>query len=124
RSRVDWVVEQDVRDSNDVLLVVDYSSLDRLLSALETRTVDQGQVRLLLARSPSRPSASPSERPSTFTRRSATTRLGISVLLSGAGLHALELVRTKTVRVRTYPGPRRLHAKIYATEKAITLGSS
>ena len=46
------------------------------------------------------------------------------MLLSGAVLHALELVRTKTVRVRTYPGPRRLHAKIYATEKAITLGSS
>lgn len=125
-SKVEKVIEQDIECSSDVLLIAGYSALDRLVALLETRAAGQGQVRLLLGSEPF-----PSQRASFGSSvdfhsevRDYWYRRGVSVHLSGAILHARELVASKTARVRTYPGPRKLHAKVYATDRAITLGSS
>lgn len=48
----------------------------------------------------------------------------MSVLLSGALIHVRELLTQGTIEVRTAQKRRIVHAKIYATEPAITVGSS
>ncbi|WP_341304681.1 SNF2-related protein [Pseudomonas sp. TMP25] len=49
---------------------------------------------------------------------------GISLRLSGQLIHCIELIRQGHVSVR-FPGPGpRMHAKLYCTQSAVTLGSS
>lgn len=124
-TKVEAVLTKDFTVSTGLLIITGYSSLDRLLALLETRKVGDGKVRLLLGSEPF-----PTQRSSfgTSTGFHAEVwnywyRRGISVHLSGAVLHARELVSSGTVEVRTFPS-RRLHAKIYATDTAVTLGSS
>lgn len=124
--KVGEVVGRDIQASADALIIAGYSSLDRLLELLETRSMGTGKVRLLLGSEPF-----PSSRSSFATSvdfreevRAYWFRRGISVHLSGAVLHARDLVTSGTVEVRTYPGPRRLHAKMYVTDKAVIVGSS
>lgn len=49
---------------------------------------------------------------------------GVSVLLSAAVIHARELVERGRVQVRIAPTNRPIHAKMYLSPRAITVGSS
>jgi hypothetical protein len=120
-------VTEDLRVSQDALLIAGYSALDHLveLMADPQRT---GGLRLLFG---SEPTAARTERlglaatsfPAEVERY--WLQRNISLRLSGQLIEAIELLRSGKVQAR-YLGEahRRLHAKMYCGDEAITLGSS
>ena len=117
----------DLLADGDALVVTGYSGLDQLIRLVSQRGDAAGQLRLLLG---SEPSSSSSQDFSLHNRsfeqevRSYWLSRGISLRLSGQLIHCIELLRNGLVSVR-YPGPGpRVHAKIYCTQVAVTLGSS
>jgi len=111
----------------DALVVTGYSGLDQLIQLINQRGEDKGVLRLLLGSEPS-----PSRQQSYSLKRhsfddevrSYWLKRGISVRLSGQLIRCAELIRGGFVQVR-YPGGRhRVHAKMYCTQLAVSLGSS
>ncbi len=127
---VDRLITEDLLSAADPLVITGFSSLDRIVSFLGEVSGREGPatVRIMLG---SEPVASTTRdrviRDYPFPREVEDYWLerGFSVRLGTQVLQAIELIRTGRVKVRyldeTY---RRLHAKIYAADRAVTLGSS
>lgn len=117
----------DLCEQSEVLVITGYSALDQLLVLISQRGDKSGTLRLMLGSEPS-----PSRRQEfSLVRHDFDHEVkrywikrGISLRLSGQLIHCIELIRQGHVRVR-YPGPGpRVHAKLYCTHSAVTLGSS
>jgi len=121
------VVGKDLSSSSRVLIVSGYSSLDRLIAFLGGRAPgESASVRLLLGTEPFPARGTRFRRSGDLGQeiRDYWLRRGVSVLLSGALIHAGELLRAGTVAVRTAKPHRAVHAKIYVADDAVSLGSS
>ncbi|MCJ8170761.1 SNF2-related protein [Atopomonas sediminilitoris] len=117
----------DLTQPGEALVVAGYSGLDQLLMLISQRGDKTGCLRLLLGSEPS-PSRQQefrlkrhdfSEEVRTYWRAR-----GVSLRLSGQLIRCIELLEQGAVQVR-YPGAGpRVHAKLYCTATAVTLGSS
>lgn len=123
------VQRADLCGSNRVLIVSGYGALDRLI-AFVCQAKDSNaaaNIRLMFGHEPF---------PSRGVRVSTSTvdlireaedfwlDRGISLLYSANVIRTIELLRSGEVQTRYMPGSRRLHAKIYVGDEAVTLGSS
>lgn len=117
----------DLCEQSEALVITGYSALDQLLVLISQRGDKSGPLRLMLGSEPS-----PSRRQEFSLARydfdhevkHYWLKRGISLRLSGQLIHCIELIRQGHVQVR-YPGPGpRVHAKLYCTKSAVTLGSS
>ena len=118
---------KDLCETGDALIVTGYSGLDQLIQLINQRGEDKGLLRLLLGSEPS-PSRQQtySLKQQNFDAevRAYWLKRGISVRLSGQLIRCAELIRGGYVQVRYPAGRHRVHAKMYCTEGAVTLGSS
>lgn len=130
---VESVVRADLEGARDPLIITGYTSLDRLIDFLarcERRQASEpghyNRIRFVLGHEPA-----PSKRTEFGGHRIALSQevvdywlsRGISLHLSGRLLAALELIRRGVVEART-SGESAVHAKVYAGDNGITVGSS
>jgi superfamily II DNA or RNA helicase len=121
------VLDHDLHDCTEALLVTGYAGLDQLIALLARLSVT-GRIRLLLGSEPF-PSRQESfqVRDSAFADEVAAYWLerGISLLLSAQLITCIDRLKSGQVQARYLAGGgTRLHAKIYLTPAAATLGSS
>jgi len=126
--RVGPVVEADLASGGEALIVVGYASLDRVIHLLAARDYGDGAaLRVLVGNEPFAARRDlarlPSDRLSDEVRDYWLSR-GISVLQAGEVVTARDALLRHPVEVRTAPPVRSIHAKIYCTGAALTLGSS
>jgi hypothetical protein len=121
------VLFRDICNQWDALVVTGYSGLEQLIQLITARGEQPSPLRIILG---SEPLVLRNQRFSLkgndFSAEVRTYWLdrGISLVLCGQVLRCIELVRTGCVRVRYSAGVRRLHAKVYSSAGAVTLGSS
>ncbi len=126
--RVDAVVLADLQAADDPLIVSGYASLERIVRFL-AQLPQERPVRLLIGHEPveGQRGAWHARTRRTFSdevRAYWTQERRIAIDASAALIDTIERLRAGTVQARNLPGERRLHAKIYATGQAVTLGSS
>ncbi|HSM27329.1 MAG TPA: SNF2-related protein [Thioalkalivibrio sp.] len=127
RRQVGDRVLEDLRASQEPLIVTGYAALDHLIDFI-AETPEDGHLRLLLGFEPF-----PSRRESfevhgySFPREVERYWLerGISMVLSAKLIQCIERLKSGQVRARYLSDRyRRLHAKIYVADPAATVGSS
>jgi hypothetical protein len=127
-SRVGDVLMADLEPGRGVLIVVGYASLAKVIAFLAQCQQDSPEpIRILFGAEPFLSDAARARIPAPDLAeelRDFWTKNGVSVLLSGAVLHARELVARGRVQVRIAPSDRPIHAKIYLSTAAVTIGSS
>jgi superfamily II DNA or RNA helicase len=127
------IVREDLDASSTPLVITGYASLDRVIDWLAyyhtthaTKSGPACRVRLLLGHEPhSTPRTEWRGREHRFAQEVADYWLnqGISLLLSAKILAVFELLRRGQLEVKT-SGERPVHAKVYVTDDAVTVGSS
>jgi hypothetical protein len=128
-SNVRHVVEADLLSAQNPLLVTGFVSLDSLLGLLGQVRANTGvqYIRLLLGHEPYAAGKTAfrvgSQR---FADEIADYWLehGVSLYLSGAVLAAIDLLENGRARARISGDTGVVHAKMYRTERAVTIGSS
>lgn len=125
RHRVSTLLLRDLRAAEAPLLVLGFASLDRLVDFLAEEPRPGRHVRILFGAEPfpSRESAFPFRGGFPEEVRRYWERQGVSLRLCGAIVAVLERLEAGEIEAR-YIGRTRLHAKLYCTESAVTLGSS
>jgi superfamily II DNA or RNA helicase len=128
-STVDRAVVQELREATDILIVTGYASLEQVIRFLAARPeAPRGtrEVRLLFGTEPFLPSPGKKfgGKPLRAEVRDYWLRRGISILLCEDVARAIERVQEGAVEVRIAPSSRRIHAKIYVSDRAASLGSS
>jgi superfamily II DNA or RNA helicase len=127
-SRVGDVLMKDLEAGGGVLLVVGYASLAKVIELLAKCRHDGPEpMRLLFGAEPFLSDAARARIPAPELAEEMAgfwMKNGVSVLLSGAVLHARGLIAQGRVQVRLAPSDRPIHAKIYLSPRAVTLGSS
>ncbi|HYI01145.1 helicase-related protein [Hyalangium sp.] len=127
-SRVGNILQADLGAGSGVLLVVGYASLAQVIHFLAQCKNDGPEpIRLLFGTEPFLSDAARARIPAPDLgeeMRDFWMTRGVSVLLSGAVLHTRELVERGRVQVRIAPPNRPIHAKIYLSSQAVTVGSS
>lgn len=121
------VVARDLCNQWDALVVTGYSGLEQLIHLITLRGKAPVPMRLILGSDPvtvRNPRLNLKSYDFSAEVRAYWLERGISLALSGQVLHCIELIRTGHVRVRYPLGNRRLHAKLYCSAGAVTLGSS
>ncbi|MGH1449669.1 MAG: SNF2-related protein [Pseudomonadaceae bacterium] len=120
-------LQQDLCAEGDALVIAGYSGLDQLLQLINQKAASKGHLRLLLGSEPGAAKRTDfSLKDYDFDReiRDYWLKKGISLRLSGQLIRCMELIRSGLVAVRYPKGQRRIHAKMYCTDQAVTLGSS
>lgn len=127
------VIDPDLRSSADPLLVTGYSSLGRLIPLLahfESRrqrdSDSMHRVRVLIGHEPHRSNRQDfglRGRPLSQEVTDYWLNRGISLSLSAEVIAAKELLDSGLAEIRT-SASRPVHAKMYVTETAVTIGSS
>lgn len=130
------ILRADLQASTRALIGVGYATIEalvRLLAALaDALTGERLQLRLVLGHPPlparhATPPPWPATAAAQLDPAAAAPWLaqGVSLLVSAELLTTLALLRARRLEVRlSDAAPRALHAKIYATDVAVTLGSS
>lgn len=121
------IIAADLVTADDVLIVTGYASLAEIVRRLAP--LESGRSKPLRLLFGAEPFTSDTGRPALRGRLAEELRdhwmaRGFSPELSGAVLQLCELVKKGDVRVRIGEGNRPVHAKIYATDLATTVGSS
>ena len=118
----------DLEASTDPLIVAGYASVDYLIDFAARMGSRDGQLRLLVGTEPFPGNRSSYSAPSTtFPREVEDYWLsrGVSLRLSSKIVQTMDLIRSGRIEARYLGGQHaRLHAKIYAGEHGITIGSS
>jgi len=122
----DWVIK-DLRSSVSPLIVTGFASLDRLIDFVSDAELCE-QIRVVFGSEPfgsRRNSFSIRELDLPHEMKEYWLERGISILLSAKLLLCIERLKAGTMSVRYLARSRwRLHAKIYAGDQAVTIGSS
>jgi superfamily II DNA or RNA helicase len=119
-------VVNDLRASQDALIVTGFAALDRLIDFVADAP-EQGAVRLLLGSEPfdaRREQFHLDEHGFSDEVERYWLERGISLLHSAALIRCIERLRSGRACARYLAGHKRLHAKIYVGDDAATLGSS
>lgn len=130
---VDAIVGSDLRASPSPLVITSYTSLDRIISLLADfelkRSKDPAvpqEARIVIGHEPSRTRRKDFRDGRQRFEQEITNywlKQGISIARSAHVLAAMQCLARESIHVRT-SGDRVIHAKIYITESAATLGSS
>lgn len=121
-------VISDLKTASNPLIIAGYASIDYLIDFAAGLSTRDGKLRLLLGTEPfpgNRVSYSASRE--SFPREVEAYWLdrGVSLRLSAKIVQTIELIRSGRLSARFLGGRHtRLHAKMYAGETAITMGSS
>ncbi|NAZ86332.1 SNF2-related protein [Kineococcus indalonis] len=127
--RVAKQVSTDLEASGEALMVAGFASIAEVVELLARREqTGKGRLRLLLGSEPftgqRRTFGSPAAQFAQEVRAYWLEQRGISLHLSAKIIQARRALEEGRLAVRFVSGPVRLHAKIYASEDAVTLGSS
>lgn len=124
---VSAVVDKDLCAAEQPLIVTGYAALDRIVN-LVPKLKANASIRLLFGTEPylvKRAKYEIAEKPFVREIESFWLEQGISLYLSASIVQTLDLLREGRIEARTLgTARRRLHAKIYCTEDAATVGSS
>ncbi len=123
---VEQEVERDLREAPASLVISGYASLDRLID-LASAVAPEQQLRWLFGNEPypsQREDYSLSDDDLPERAERYWLSRNISLLRSAALLRTIERLRSGRIEARYVPGARMMHAKLYVTDKAVTLGSS
>lgn len=127
-SAVERVLAEDFRDSTSILVITGYASLDRVVRFLDNHDfASRPLVRLMFGNEPyyfpgkSYPIGS---RPLADEIRDFWLSQGNSVMLSGALMRVRQLIHDGLAQFRIATRKKPVHAKIYCTDRAVTIGSS
>jgi hypothetical protein len=127
-ARVEQQVNVDLEDGSDALVVVGYASLDHVIRLLARYDGQRrSTLRVLFGNEPFPTSRSFAPRKAKRLAdevRDYWLNRGISPEHAGDLLAARAALEGNAVEVRTAPPGRAIHAKIYGTARAVTLGSS
>jgi hypothetical protein len=125
------VVRVDLECSDAPLLIAGYSAIASLVELVaswrQSRGSRVGSVRLLLGTEPfpsSRAYFGSAQEEFTQEIRDYWLERSVSVRLSAKVIRVIQELDTGSLQVRTMPGPAPLHAKIYISDNAATVGSS
>lgn len=124
--RVEDTVLDDLGVAREPLIVTGFASLDRLIAFIAARGPEQS-ARILLGSEPFPPSSTDwALGDARFDEEIVAYWLerGISLHLSARLVVAIEGLRAGSIMTRYVGGSQRLHAKIYVSERAATVGSS
>ena len=128
KGRVADTVWRDLLADGSALLVTGFASIAQIVEIVAARADGQGFTRVLLGTEPFATSRVSFGSPAAaFTQQVHdywTEQRGVSLRLSAKIVQAIHAVESGALDVRFVPGGTRLHAKIYATGQAVTLGSS
>ncbi|MBC3489498.1 helicase [Pseudomonas taiwanensis] len=121
------VLMRDLCNDWDALVVTGYSGLEQLIQLITARGKADNPIRIILGSDPvtvRNPRLSLKSYDFSAEIRAYWLERGISLALCGQVLHCIQLVKAGHVRIRYPTGCRRLHAKMYCSAGAVTLGSS
>ena len=128
KGRVADTVWRDLLADGSALLVTGFASIAQIVEIVAARAGGQGFTRVLLGTEPFATSRVSFGSPAAaFTQQVHdywTEQRGVSLRLSAKIVQAIHAVESGALDVRFVPGGTRLHAKIYSTGQAVTLGSS
>lgn len=120
-------VEADLRAGDDPLIITGYAALDRIIRFTASCN-SEGPLRIVLGSEPfSSPSANYGVSKASFPKEVEDywLRHGVSLRLSAMLIDCMERLRAGAIMARYVGGARtRMHAKLYATTAAVTVGSS
>jgi hypothetical protein len=123
-------VWSDLVDSDAALVVAGFASITKIIELVSARMVqpEPGLVRVLLGTEPfSTDRVDFRSSSAAFTadvRRYWLEERGVSLRLSAKIVQTLRALEQGWLQVRFVPGATRLHAKIYLSDSAVTVGSS
>lgn len=125
--RTEAVLEEDLGATSSATLVMGYASLEDVVRLLANPGLTNTRLKLLFGTEPQ--SYDPKRMPGLTSLeddiRDYWLERGVSVALSAPILAAQERLRAaKAVEVRIGPRQPRVHAKIYATDRSVIVGSS
>ena len=129
-AKVATTVWHDALTASDACVVAGFASISQMIELVADRwTRDKSTTtRILLGTEPfatERVSfGSAEEAFNDDVRRYWVEDLGVSLRLSAKVVQTLEALDAGALQIRFIPGATRLHAKIYVTDDAVTLGSS
>jgi len=121
-------VMRDLEASSDPLIVAGYASIDYLIDFAARLGPREGRLRVLVGTEPfpgQRPSYSAPSTKFPLEVEAYWLDRGVSLRLSSKIVQAMDLIRSGRLVAKYLGGERaRLHAKIYAGDSGITIGSS
>jgi hypothetical protein len=127
-SKVADFIERDLHHGRAALVVAGFAAVGEVVEIVAKRTARNGRTRVLLGTEPFATTrvnfGSPAAAFTQQVRDYWTEQRGVSLRLSAKIVQAIEAVEAGTLEVRFVPGDTRLHAKIYASDEAATVGSS
>lgn len=126
--RVGDLVRHDLAREDDILVITGYSSLEYLIGFLGGPARNHELVRIAFGVEPfqaERATKALAESSVPEEMRDHWLRQGISILQSPALLHVVKMIDQGRIVARISPShSRRIHAKLFANDHAVTLGSS
>jgi hypothetical protein len=128
RASVRDVLWPELKDTRDAVIVAGYAALDEVIFLLSDRPFSRpGTIRLLIGSEPfasrlEHSGAPIGDLPAEI--RDYWLRRGISITLAQPVLRVRELVMHRRVEVRASGSQRLVHAKLYATDTSVVIGSS
>ena len=128
RARVGDQVWPDLESGRFALVVTGFAAIGEVVEIVAARAPQGHPTRVLLGTEPfatTRVSfGSPAAAFTQQVRDYWTDQRGVSLRLSAKIVQAIQAVESGALEVRFVPGDTRLHAKIYASDQAVTIGSS
>lgn len=121
------IVDRDLCNQWGALVVTGFGSLEQLIQLITGRGEGKTPLRIILGSDPitaQNPKINLKNYDFSKEMRAYWLERGISLSLCGQVLHCIELIRAGHVRIRYPTGHRRLHAKMYCSAGAVTVGSS
>lgn len=128
RARVGDRVWPDLESGRFALVVTGFAAIGQVVEIVAARAPQGRSTRVLSGAEPfatTRVSfGSPAAAFTQQVRDYWTDQRGVSLRLSAKIVQAIQAVESGALEVRFVPGDTRLHAKIYASDQAVTIGSS
>lgn len=125
---VETVLAEDFRGSDSILVVTGYASLDRIVAFLDRHDfANNPRVRLMFG---NEPYYTPGKSYPIGTKslvdeiRDYWLSRGFSIMLSGALIRVQQLIKEERADFRIATRKKPVHAKIYCSDRAVTIGSS
>ncbi|WP_256583343.1 SNF2-related protein [Pseudomonas sp. Irchel 3F3] len=121
------VVDRDLCNERGGMVVTGFGGLEQLIQLITGRGVGKDPLRIILGSDPittQNPKINLRSYDFSAEMRAYWLERGISLSLCGQVLHCIELIHAGHVQIRYPTGYRRLHAKMYCSAGAVTVGSS
>ena len=122
------IIDSDLKNSSNPLIITGYASLERLITYCSKIRPQNNTIRILLGSEPydtNRSDFSVNTNLFSDEVRDYWLERSISILLSAQVIQIIEHIRSGKIQFRYINSPNnKLHAKIYVSDEAVTIGSS